>query len=65
LKGKTIFIDCVGGQYAGKVLNILPNESQLICYGRLSGEDLGGIDLGGLYYQNKVIRGFWLNRWLK
>lgn len=37
----------------------------MICYGRQSGEDLGGIDLGGLYYANKSIRGFWLNNWLK
>jgi hypothetical protein len=36
----------------------------MVCYGRLSGEDLGGIDLGALYYHGKTIRGFWLNRWL-
>jgi len=37
----------------------------MVCYGRQSGEDLGGIDLGGLYYSNKSIRGFWLNNWFK
>ena len=36
----------------------------MVSYGRLSGEPLGEVDLGSLYYQNKTIKGFWLNTWL-
>lgn len=65
MQGKSIFLDSVGGNFAGKVFNTLSPESQMICYGKQSGEDLGGIDMGGLYYADKIIRGFWLNNWLK
>lgn len=65
MRGKTVFFDCVGGQFAGKTFNQLGPESQMVCYGRQSGEDLGSIDLGDLYYRNKTIRGFWLNNWIK
>ena len=37
----------------------------MVNYGRLSQENLGEIDLGGLYYRDKRIRGFWLNNYLK
>jgi len=30
-------LDCVGGNVAGKALNFLGPESELICYGRQSG----------------------------
>lgn len=60
-----MFLDCVGGSYAGRVFNTLPAESTMVNYGRLSQENLGDIDLGGLYYRDKRIRGFWLNNYLK
>ena len=59
-----MFLDCIGGQFAGSVFNALPAESMLVSYGRLSGEHLGGIDTGSLYYKNKKIRGFWLTNWI-
>lgn len=62
--GKAIFMDCVGGNYAGQVFNALPPKSIMINYGRLSKENLGSIDLGELYYRDKRIRGFWLNNYL-
>jgi NADPH-dependent curcumin reductase CurA len=34
--GKTVFFDCVGGNFAGQVFNILPPNSTMINYGRLS-----------------------------
>lgn len=55
----------MGGLVAGKAFNLLDENSEMVCYGRQSGEDLGGIDLGSLYYRNKSIKGFWLNNWLK
>jgi NADPH:quinone reductase-like Zn-dependent oxidoreductase len=40
-----VFLDCVGGNYAGNVFNILPRDSIMVNYGRLSKENLGSIDL--------------------
>lgn len=37
----------------------------MVNYGRLSKEPLGSIDLGQLYFKNKLIRGFWLNTYLQ
>jgi hypothetical protein len=34
--GKTAFLDCVGGNFAGQVFNILPPNSSMVNYGRLS-----------------------------
>lgn len=34
--GKTMFMDCVGGNHAGQVFNCLPPQSQMVSYGRLS-----------------------------
>lgn len=63
--GKTLFMDCVGGSYAGQVFNALPPKSVMVNYGRLSKENLGSIDLGELYYREKKIEGFWLNNYLR
>lgn len=60
-----MFLDCVGGNFAGQVFNCLPANSIMVNYGRLSRENLGSIDLGELYYRNKTIRGFWLNNFLQ
>lgn len=64
IKGKTVFLDCIGGDFAGKVFSSLPPDSLMINYGRLSGKPLGSVDLSQLYFKNKFIRGFWLNTWL-
>ena len=61
----SVFYDCVGGNFAGTIFNILPKNSIMVNYGRLSKEQLGSIDLGELYFKNKQIRGFWLNTYLK
>ena len=63
--GKTMFMDCVGGNYAGQVFNVLPPKSTMVNYGRLSKENLGSVDLGELYYKDKRIRGFWLKNFLE
>jgi len=33
---KTVFLDCVGGQFAGSVFNALSPDSIMVNYGRLS-----------------------------
>lgn len=58
-------MDCVGGNFAGEVFNILPPDSTMVNYGRLSKENLGSIDLAQLYFKNKLIQGFWLNTYLR
>lgn len=60
-----MFLDCVGGNFAGGIFNILPSDSMMVNYGRLSKENLGSIDLAELYFKNKFIRGFWLSTYLK
>lgn len=59
-----VFLDCVGGNYAGQTFNVLPKASIMVNYGRLSKENLGSIDLAELYFKDKSIRGFWLNTYL-
>jgi NADPH:quinone reductase-like Zn-dependent oxidoreductase len=34
--GKTVFLDCVGGNVAGQIFNVLPPNSVMVNYGRLS-----------------------------
>lgn len=65
ISGRTVFLDCVGGNFAGRVFNSLPAKSLMINFGKLSGQPLGEIDLGELYYRDKHIKGFWLNNWLQ
>ena len=36
LKGRSVFLDCIGGNFAGHVLNALPPNSLMVNYGRLS-----------------------------
>jgi NADPH:quinone reductase-like Zn-dependent oxidoreductase len=62
---KTVFLDCVGGQFAGNLFNSLSLNSVMVNYGRLSKEHLQGVDLGELYFSNKKIRGFWMSTYLK
>lgn len=65
LKEKTCFLDCIGGEFAGSVFNALPAQSTMLNYGRLSKQRLSNIDVGGLYYQDKRIEGFWLNTFMR
>ncbi len=62
---KTLFLDCVAGDFASKVFNNLPPNSMMVSYGRLSKQPLGNIDLGELYFKNKKIEGFWMSNFLK
>lgn len=35
-KNNAVFLDCVGGNFAGGIFNILPSDSIMVNYGRLS-----------------------------
>ena len=60
----TVFFDCVGGNLAGKILSLLPNNSTLYNFGNLELKKLG-IDSSSLIFKNKKVEGWWLLNWLK
>lgn len=60
-----IAVDAVGGDFTGRLLNALPDNSEIIVYGGLSGTNIGGIDPLEIIFNSKKISGFNLNRWMK
>ncbi|MDB2614246.1 zinc-binding dehydrogenase, partial [Chlamydiales bacterium] len=56
--------DAVGGDLTGRVLSAMPNGSQMIVYGLLSGEPCGCISPADFLFKNKSITGFWLAEWI-
>lgn len=59
----TLIFDAVGGNLVQRLLNCAPKGSELIVYGRLSGEPCE-IDPGKLISTGNRINGFWLTEWL-
>jgi NADPH:quinone reductase-like Zn-dependent oxidoreductase len=62
--GATAAIDAVGGELTGKLLNNMPEGSEVIVYGGLSGMPVSGIETLELIFKNKILSGFNLNDWL-
>ncbi|KAL4512694.1 hypothetical protein ABPG72_020531 [Tetrahymena utriculariae] len=58
----TIFLDAIAGQFTGKVLSVMPNNSTAYVYGQLSGED-SSISPNQLIFKNQSIKGFLLPAW--
>ena len=61
----TICFDAVSGEMTGKVLNAMPNRSDMIVYGVLSYAPAGGIDGRELIFGQKRVRSFWLTPWIR
>jgi NADPH:quinone reductase-like Zn-dependent oxidoreductase len=61
----TIAFDAVGGEQTGVIYNNLPNGSEIVVYGGLSGLECAGIDTLEVIFKNKIIKGFNLNDWIK
>jgi len=61
----TIAFDAVGGEQTGILINNMPEDSRVIIYGGLSGQDCTGIDTLDIIFKRKVIEGFNLNEWIK
>jgi NADPH:quinone reductase len=59
----TAAIDAVGGELTGKLINIMPDGSEVLLYGGLSGAPIGGIDPIEIIFNNKVLSGFYLSSW--
>jgi len=60
----SVCFDCVGGNFTGDMLKCLPNNSTLYHFGNLELKRLGHIDSVELAKNEKVIRGWWLNKWM-
>lgn len=60
-----IAVDAVGGDYTGQLMNALPDHSEIIVYGGLSGSSIGSIDPLEIIFKSKKISGFNLNDWMK
>lgn len=60
----TIAFDAVGGEATALLYNVLPEYSQVIVYGGLSGESISGINTMDVIFKNKKLLGFNLNDWI-
>ncbi len=61
----TIAFDAVGGEITGKLMNAMPEGSEIMLYGGLSGQLVSGIDALGIIFKNKILGGFNLGAWLE
>ena len=57
-------IDAVAGPMTGNLVRNLPNQSEVVVYGVLSGESCR-VDPGDLIFKDMQVRGFWLSHWIK
>ncbi len=58
-----IALDAVGGETTGTLLNNMPENSEIIVYGGLSGKHISNVEILDVIFKNKSIRGFNLNTW--
>ena len=59
------FIDAVSGELSGKMLELMPLNSQLMLYGALTGENLNHIGAKDLIFYGKSVTGFNLIQWFE
>jgi len=59
----TTFFDAVAGEQTGIIAKNLPENSQIIVYGGLSGKEISGINALQLIFKKLKIIGFDLNTW--
>lgn len=60
-----ILLDAVGDQATADLFFAMPNRARWINYGKLSTKPPVLTQMGQLIFQQKVIEGFWLTRWMK
>ncbi len=63
-KATTAF-DAVGGSLSGIIFNAMPEDSELIVYGGLSGKPIADVNGMDIIFKNKIISGFNLIDWKK
>lgn len=59
----TIAFDAVGGDVSGMILNAMPEGSELVIYGGLSGKPVGQFNALDIIFRQKTVRGFNLGDW--
>lgn len=57
-------IDAVAGSMTGTLIRNLPDHSQVVVYGVLSGQACA-VDPGDLIFRDMQVKGFWLSHWIK
>ncbi|WP_341368232.1 alcohol dehydrogenase catalytic domain-containing protein [Yoonia sp. BS5-3] len=60
-----VLLDAVGDQFTADLFFLMPSHARWVNYGKLSTEKPALGEMGQLIFQNKVIEGFWLTRWMK
>lgn len=61
----TMAFDAVGGDQSGLLLNVMPEDSELVLYGGLSGADFNKLDVMGIIFNRKIVSGFNLMDWMQ
>jgi len=59
------FLDAVADQTSSDIFTGMPNNSEWVIYGKLSNELPTLTQPGQFIFMSKVIRGFWLTKWLR
>jgi NADPH:quinone reductase len=62
--GAHMAFDAVGGLLGAQIFHALPENSEMMVFGGLSGEKIPGIDVMELIFKKKRISGFDLNQWM-
>lgn len=60
-----IAFDCLGGDMTSKILSILPEDSILYHYGKITQKEISKIVSNELIFKGKTITGWWMVRWLR
>ena len=60
-----IFLDCVADQLSSDIFFAMPSRAQWVIYGKMSTELPTLTQAGQFIFLEKVIRGFWLTKWLR
>ena len=58
-----LFIDAVAGKHVNSIATLLTDNSTIINYGLLSGENIE-LDPHNTIFKNIILKGFWLSLWL-
>lgn len=59
----TVAFDAVSGEIAGSMLNAMPDHSEMVVYGGLSGKMIMDINPMDIIFKDKVVKGFNLMDW--
>ncbi len=61
----TTALDPIAGANTGRLMKLLPDKSNVVVYGSLSGEPAGDISASQLSARGKIVSGFHLARWIQ